>query len=285
VTRFDTIVIVDWAAGKDTGPRQRKDAIWAGVSLRGAEESPVYLRNRALAEAWLEELFLAEISAGRRVFAGFDFPFGYPSGFVRKVTGSDDPLVLWDWFAANLMDSPQNNNRFALAGRLNRLFPGNGPFWFNGLAEDIPDLPRKGRARAGHGMAEHRDCDLAAGAFTCWQMGGAGAVGGQVMTGMASLSRLRARIAGDVAVWPFEPLDRPVAFVEVWPSLFAGQVAARAQPGEIRDAAQVRVLSDIVRALQGEGKLGGVLSGVPEAARQEEGWIFGLSSGQERQAA
>ena len=39
---------------------------------------------------------------------------------------------------------------------------------------------------------------LAPGAFTCWQMGGAGAVGGQVMTGLAVLQRLRRRFAGQL---------------------------------------------------------------------------------------
>ena len=285
MTGYDTIVIVDWASGNDTGPKPRKDAIWACVLRDEAPGAPVYLRNRAVAEDWLARLFQAELAAGRRIFAGFDFPFGYPLGFARRVTGTDDPLVLWDWFARHLEDAPKGNNRFHLAGHLNRLFPGTGPFWFTGLKAEIPDLPRKGRARDGHGMAERRACDRAAGAFTCWQMGGAGAVGGQVMTGMACLSRLRARFADAIAVWPFEALDRPIALVEVWPSLFSRQIAAQTRPREIRDAAQVRYVANLVRSLRREGQLEAVLNSAPEDARLEEGWIFGLHGQEQRQVA
>lgn len=275
--RFDTIAVIDWSGGNDTGPRPRKDAIWAAVVRGSGAEEPVYLRNRDLAESWLATLVSDELAAGRRLLAGFDFPFGYPSGFAARVTGSADPLSLWDWYAAALADSPAGNNRFHLAARLNRLFPGAGPFWFNGLRTDIVDLPRRGTDRAGHGMTERRLCDsLAKGAFTCWQMGGAGAVGGQVMTGMARLARLRATFPGQIAVWPFEPLHRPVALVEVWPSLFADEVRAAMRPGEIRDRAQVRVVAARLAQLQSGGHLEAMLADVPTAARQEEGWIFGL---------
>jgi molybdopterin molybdotransferase len=278
--RFDTFVVVDWSGGKDTGPRPRKDAIWAGVVRKGLSEVPVYLRNRQAAEGFLSALFREELAAGRRIFAGFDFPFGYPEGFASRVTGRPEPLVLWDWYAEALEDGPAGNNRFDLAGRLNQSFPGTGPFWFNGLRVDIPGLPRKGRARIGHGMAEKRLCErLAKGAFTCWQMGGAGAVGGQVITGMRSLSRLRSAFPGQIAVWPFEPLSRPIAFVEVWPSLFSGQIAALRSDGEIKDRAQVRVLADHVAAMSVRGDLNAALAEVPAVARAEEGWIFGLSPG------
>ncbi len=278
--RFDTFVIVDWSGGKDTGRRPRKDAIWAGVVRKGRTEAPEYLRNRQAAEDFLTTLFREELGAGRRVFAGFDFPFGYPAGFARMLVGRPDPLALWDWFAAHLEDTPSGNNRFDLAGLLNTRFPGIGPFWFNGLKRDIPDLPRKGRLRdTDHGMEERRLCEHhAKGAFTCWQMGGAGAVGGQVMTGMARLARLRAAFPGQIAVWPFEPLSLPIALVEVWPSLFASDIAAEQGKDEIKDRAQVRVLADRIAALAACGELSAALDDVPDAARAEEGWIFGLPS-------
>ena len=286
MTAFDTFVVIDWTGGRDTGARPRKDAIWAAVNRGEVADAPVYLRNRQVAEDWIAALIDEETAAGRRVFIGFDFPFGYPDGFARRVTGSDDPLALWDWFANNLKDAPDGNNRFHLAASLNALFPGTGPFWFNGLKEDVEGLPRKGRAREGHGMPDRRRCEvLATGAFTCWQMGGAGAVGSQVMTGMACLSRLRARFATDVAVWPFESLDKPVAFVEVWPSLHASEIAAETNAGEIKDAAQVRVMAQRIAGMQRSDALSSAISGVPVAARREEGWIFGLSPRQLVEAA
>ncbi len=277
--KFDTIVIVDWSGGNDRGARPKKDAIWSAVIRDGEAEPSVYHRNRIVAENWLANLFADELVAGRRVFAGFDFPFGYPDGFATRVTGSPDPLTLWDWFAAHLDDAPMRNSRFELAGRLNSLFPGIGPFWFNGLAADIPGLPRKGRERHSHGMPERRLCELhAKGAFSCWQMGGAGAVGSQVMTGTATLSRLRARFPGNIAVWPFQPLDAPIALVEVWPSLFADEVRGAMGPDDIKDEVQVRTLAARIHGMQARGGLTTTLAEVPGAACREEGWIFGLGA-------
>lgn len=274
---FDTIIIVDWSGGNDRGPTPKKDAIWAALIRDDTAEPPRYFRNRQVAEAWLGDIFAAELAAGRRVLAGFDFPFGYPSGFSRRVTGRADPLAIWDWFAARLEDEPKRNNRFHLAGRLNALFPGTGPFWFNGLKEDVAGLQRRKDGWGGHGLEERRLCERAAkGAFSCWQMGGAGAVGSQVMTGMAALARLRAQSPGAIAVWPFEALDAPIALLEVWPSLFARAVAAATRPDDIKDAVQVSVLADWIAGLRNEGTLERALSDMPEEARIEEGWIFGL---------
>ena len=270
MTPFRTFAVIDWSGGNDTGPTPRKDAIWAAVVRDGVAEDPVYLRNRVLAFDWLSVLIETEYAAGRRLLIGFDFPFGYPAGFAHAVTGSDDPLRLWDFFAKELQDTPEANNRFDLAGRLNRLFPGTGPFWFNATSREIPDLPRKGTDRTGHGLPERRRVEeIANGSFPCWQMGGAGAVGGQVMTGLATLARLRSRFPGKLASWPFEPLDRPVALVEIWPSLIAETVAAA--PDTIKDRAQVRLLARALSRLPDPN-----LAAMLDVDAPEEGWILGV---------
>ena len=276
----DTVVMVDWSGGNDTGRRPRKDAIWAAVARRGEGGiARLYLRNRIVATGWLRDILGAELRAGRRVLAGFDFPFGYPAGFAHALTGRADPLAVWGWMAEQLEDAPKANNRFDLAGRINGMFPGTGPFWFNAAGRDIPGLPHKGRDRGGHGMAERRAVeDRAKGSFTCWQMGGAGAVGSQAMTGIAALERLRRDLPGAVAVWPFEPLDRPVAFVEVWPSLLAEEVKAALRPGEVKDAVQVRLLARAILAMAEGDTLAEALAAVPADARAEEGWIFGVGT-------
>ena len=190
--------------------------------------------------------------------------------FARAVTEKDDPLALWAFFADALKDHPRRNNRFALAGALNARFPGIGPFWFNGGKVDVPHLPRRGRARGGHGMAERRLCEARAkGTFTCWQMGGAGAVGGQVMTGIALLERLRKKIPGKIGVWPFDLTDQPIAFVEVWPSLLAEAVAAEGDP--IKDRAQVRLLARALSHLPADA-----LRDMLTVDAPDEGWILGL---------
>lgn len=266
---FDTIAILDWSGGNDRGPRPKADAIWLAVVRQGVAEEPVYLRNRQVAEAALSELMAEEQAAGRRLFLGVDFPFGYPQGFAEALTGRADPLALWDWFETRIEDAPKSNNRFDLAGEINRRFGGTGPFWSNGLPRDIDGLPRTKQGYR-NPFPDRRACeDRANGAFTCWQMAGAGAVGSQVFMGLPVLERLRRRF--DVAVWPFEPLDRAVALVEVWPSLLAPRIAAERAPGEIKDRAQVRVLARGIADLPAE-----TLTAMLDVTAPEEGWIFGL---------
>jgi molybdopterin molybdotransferase len=269
VTAFQTIAMVDWSGGNDTGTNPREDAIWVAVSRLGQLETPVYLRNRVEAEKWLAGLIDAEMQASRRVLIGFDFPFGYPKGFAAALTGRADPFAVWEWFERQIQDTPTLNNRFDLAGQINQaLGQGQGPFWSNGLRKrDIAGLPR---TKAGYvnPFPDRRAAELRAkGSFTCWQMAGAGAVGSQVFTGLPVLSRLRKRFAGRVAVWPFEALDKPVAFVEIWPSL----TVTPAPENMIKDAWQVQETVRQVAALDAD-----VLARILDVTAPEEGWIFGL---------
>lgn len=265
---FDTFAMVDWSGGNDTGPRPRRDAIWA--CRAGA--APVYLRNRQSAEAWLTDLVETELDAGRRLCLGFDFPFGYPTGFAQALTGRQDPFAVWSWFETRLQDGPDANNRFALAGEINlKLGAGRGPFWFNGLGRDIDGLPRD-RSDYANPFAERRRAETQAqGAFTCWQMGGAGAVGGQVMTGLPVLARLRQRFDGQVAVWPFEAMTSPVCLVEIWPTLLDPAVRAQTGPEDIRDAVQVKTVAEALARLHPDQ-----LSEMLDVSAPEEGWILGL---------
>ena len=269
MTSFDSFAVVDWNAGNDRGAAPKKDAIWVGSVLGGVSQEPVYLRNRAVAFEYLGELIEAELAKGRRLMLGFDFPFAYPTGFAAAI-GQSGALDVWDFFAEELKDTPQANNRFELAGALNKQFPGGGPFWFNGLKRDISGLSRKKPTEPIHGQCDRRRVEkLAKGTFTCWQMGGAGAVGGQVMTGMAALAKLRQRFAGNVSVWPFEPLVTPIAFVEIWPSLI--DKAVRASGDAIKDRAQVRLLAQAFARLPDEA-----LSRMLDVKPNDEGWILGV---------
>ncbi|MCV6586190.1 MAG: molybdopterin-binding protein [Marinibacterium sp.] len=278
MTPFNRFVMVDWSGGNDTGPRPRKDAIWACE----AGLPPQYLRNRACAETHLAARIDAALAAGERLMIGFDFPFGYPQGFARDLTGQADPLALWDWLDARIEDSPQANNRFDLAGRINTdLGGGQGPFWGNALSRDIAGLPR-GKVGYKNRFADRRACETRAkGSFTCWQLSGAGAVGSQMLMGLPVLARLRRRFAGQIAVWPFEPLDRPVAFVEIWPSLIAPVIAdeiAQRLDDPIKDAVQVELVARALAALSGP-----ILGQMLDVDAPVEGWILGL--GHERALA
>lgn len=261
---YDTYVMVDWSGGNDRGPTPTKDAIWACI----AGQDPVYFRNRQLVEIWLSDLFKTELAAGRRVLAGFDFPFGYPAGFAKSTTGSNDPLALWAWFNDRITDSPKSNNRFDIAGALNSLTDGIGPFWANGLSRDIANLPRKGNDRTARANPERRQVEnLAKGSFTCWQMAGAGAVGSQIMMGLPMLHRLREKFAGSVCVWPFENTTAPITIAEIWPTLFAGPPPE----GMIKDAHQVQATAAHFASLTPDD-----LHAIMDVTAPEEGWILGV---------
>lgn len=265
MTRFDTVLMVDWSGGNDRGVRPVKDAIWACAARDGRAEEPVYLRNRQVAEDWISNFFDTERADGRRVLAGFDFPFGYPKGFAQALCGSASPFAIWDWFESNVKDTPEHNNRFDLAGEINARFGGHGPFWANGLKRDIPNLPRR-KDSYENPFPEKRAAEFSAkGAFTCWQLAGAGAVGSQVLMGLPVLARLRR--THKAAVWPFEALDKDIALIEIWPSLTLGA----APSGQIKDAWQVQEIARTVSGLAPD-----VLARMLDIDEPEEGWIFGI---------
>ncbi|MEL7258083.1 MAG: gephyrin-like molybdotransferase Glp [Pseudomonadota bacterium] len=271
MTRFDRIAIVDWSGGNDTGPRPKKDAIWMGCAAEGQDDQPIYLRNRIKAEAAIASLIEDALEKGQWLCVGFDFPFGFPKGFAKALTGQAHVFAVWDWLEERIEDTPKANNRFDVAGQINEMFSGVGPFWFNGLKREIAHLPRKD-TRTGHGMKKWRQAEKnAPGAFSCWQVGGAGAVGGQVLMGLPVLNRLRRQFEGHIAIWPFEPLDRPISFVEIWPGLINPVVKEAEAKGGIRDAEQVRLLARAVSRLSADD-----LEAMLDVDAPEEGWIMGL---------
>jgi molybdopterin molybdotransferase len=268
--RFDSIVVVDWAAGNDRGPRPGADATWTATVRDGALQDAIRHRNRDVLSRRLTGLLAEEMRAGRRVLAGFDFAFAYPAGFARALTGQDDPLALWDWFAANPRDDPKANTRLDLVGPINTGLGHHGPFWFNGLRREVPGLARRARSslrgeargrtarpRLLHGMAD----------------GGCGCRRVADHDGLPRLAALRRIFAGDLAVWPFEAPDRAIVLAEVRPSLIAE--AVRAVADSIRDRAQVRLLADAIWRLQAEEGLERAFAAASGGPRGE-GWILGV---------
>lgn len=273
---FDTIVVADWSAAKRAPARPSKDAIWLGITRSGVSEDPVYCRTRQEAEAWIVALITQETAAGRRLLVTFDFPFGYPVGFVRHVTGSDDPFALWAWFADRIEDRPDGaNNRFDVAETLNAMFEGPGPFWGKLDRDKWPGVPYRKEGIAFDVVAEKRACDrVARASSSCFQLAFPPTVGGQVMMGLPMLSRLR-KLDG-VRVWPFEDWQQaPVVLAEIWPGVIEPAVKAALAtqgPDAIRDREQVRLLAMALSRLPVDD-LYRVMAEVPAAAR-EEAWIL-----------
>jgi hypothetical protein len=267
------VLMVDWSARSARSPAKRtKDAIYV------AENGPTgrfatYCRSRAEAQAHLESRFDTALAQGWHLLAGFDFPFGYPRGFAGAVTGSDDPFALWQWLAEAIEDDARNaNNRLEVADRINAMLPGVGPFWSHPVGKTPAHVPFRKPPHAGYPFAERRQVEtIATGASTCFQLYGNGAVASQTLLGLPRLQALRQRYGTAVAVRPFEDRAAPIVLAEVYPSLLDREIKARQRPGEVFDAAQVRVLAAAFAGLDA-----GLRDAILREGDREEGWIAGL---------
>lgn len=277
MTGFDTFAVVDWSAGRSRPLRPSKDAIWIGINRGGDAQPPLYCRSRLDAEHCLHGLIAQEVTAGRRLLLTFDFPFGYPVGFARKVVGDDSTLALWDWFETQISDDAAGrNNRYEVAEALNQLFSGPGPFWGKSHRHKWPGVPYRKEGIRFDQIAEKRATDIVAkAASSCFQMAFPPTVGGQVMMGLPVLARLR-RDSGARA-WPLEETrGAQVVLAEIWPGLVEPAVRDAMQalgPGAIRDREQVRLLANALAQLP-PGRLASEMAYLPPEAR-EEAWILG----------
>ncbi len=250
---FDTHIVVDWSARSKPSPvRPSRDSIWWAAVREGHALEPEYVRTRHEAVRRLCAFIAGELEAGRRILAGFDFPFGYPAGVAERLMGRASACALWDWLAERIEDEPDNaNNRYEVAQTINGLWKGVGPFWgrprqWSQFAA-IPTTEKERTCRP----RERRIADLRAiGAKTVWQLAYSGSVGSQVLVGLPALKRLlgHPRIGGRGAVWPFDTGLRapdthkaPLVLAEIYPSLLRTQVGECREDGEVLDRAQVRV--------------------------------------------
>ena len=230
----------------------------------------------------IEDQLEKATAAGWRLLVGFDFPFGYPAGTARMLTGRAGWEAVWSRIAEVIEDDSRNkNNRFDAAALLNTPFVGEGPFWGNGLSRDIPGLPRK-KPTSGWGVnlpanLRHAESEVK-GAQEVWKLNGAGSVGGQALTGIAALEGLRNCTGAQI--WPFETLGEGCSHVlaEIYPSLI------EPNPGsEVKDARQVDAVAAALQRLDESGELNrhlGAPSRMPADVRKavctEEGLILGM---------
>ena len=290
---FDTHIVVDWSAAavRATG---ENSIWWAAVIGEGCVLEPRNPPTRHKAIESLAAFIADELDAGRRVLAGFDFPFGYPAGVAERLTGEASALAVRDWLAKHVQDEPDNdNNRFEVAERMNGFWKGIGPFWGRPRQwSQFKNIPTKETARTCR-PRERRIADkLTKGAKTVWQLAYAGSVGSQVLLGLPALKRLLEdpRIGGRGRVWPFDtgltaPDTREARLVlaEIYPSLLRKQVNEQQEDGEVLDRAQVRVNAAAFARLDRQGGLAPLFEGAcglsPDECRvivEEEAWILGL---------
>ena len=142
---FDRYAIVDWSASNT--PTTGKDSIWIAFAEReGAETRLLETANpstRSAAMAMLRQFFRDSLAENKRVFAGFDFPFGYPAGAAAAIAGTPDWRALWHFLAEAMQDRDDNfSNRFEVTGRLNREALAFAPmYWGRPMHQEVPGLP------------------------------------------------------------------------------------------------------------------------------------------------
>lgn len=272
---FDAFIVIDWSAS--ARPARGKDSIWIGQSGQGAS-APVNPPTRAKAMEIVEERLAVAHAEGWRVLIGADFPFAYPTGFARALTGQVGALALWFWFADRVVDHPDNqNNRFVLADQINAGLPGVGPFWGRPSHLNLPHLPVRGSTRCDMPFAERRVVEQSERRLQpVWKLYTTGSVGSQAILGIAHLAALRRRLGRRCAVWPLEPWsDAEVVLAEVWPSLLARPVAAARHAYTCTDAAQVDLLARAFAGLSADELSGLLQPDHPADLLAEEGWILG----------
>lgn len=292
---FDGYLMVDWSAAAT--PRTGADSIWYALVERG--EGLVALNNpptRIAALQAVRAICRDYVHSDRRLLAGFDFPNGYPRGTAARAGLDGTPWrALWNHLAAEIEEGAGNrNNRFAVAADLNRRMSGRPfPFWGCSSRMEGETLGRKKtRDFRDDGVPEFRLVErIAKGAKSCWQLLGAGSVGGQVLTGIPVQHTLHSDpdFGDAVTVWPFETGFREpdvdgawrIVIAEIYPSLFPVTVHGDA----VKDALQVETVARALADWDGDRTLPCHFAGPgtlrPEERRiieREEGWILGAGT-------
>lgn len=306
---FDTYVMVDWSGG-NSRKGGKKDCIWIAYGLAtNCVPTTMSPRSRTEAVQEIRSILAACVARKGRVLLCADFAYGYPKRFASLVPNSAGVPAwrkVWRHFDQQLQDDigtrnpdkPSNkNNRFSVASAINARVLGAspGPFFSLFKAGSHPHVPQNQPpqpfASSVGEMNMRRITDDHAGSGTPFRLFGNGSVGGQSLTGIPRLEKLRSdpEFEACSAVWPFETGWAPssgawldpglhILHAEIYPSV--GPVLADL----VRDRGQVRGMWHWARNLDAQGLLidefkipQGIVSGSreDEVIRSEEGWILG----------
>lgn len=298
---FDSYIIADWSAASK--PASGADSIWIGALSPDARLKLQFQSSNPDTRAKAYEQLVAAIERlirrGDRVLLGFDFPIGYPAGTSNALQLNSETLAPWqlmhDFLSQNLKDKPDNNNnRFALAARMNRLISGEAfPFWGCPRKDVISTLSdKKPRAHQPDEPAEYRLCEQTALAAktgrpqSVWKLAYVGAAGGQAFTGIPVIQKLKSHFQDKLAIWPMETgwIEHEdqlpqIMVAEVYPSIITESVPK----GRIKDEFQVESLAKWLADSDSNSRLRGMLNrpdkvDLPDSERilAEEGWILGI---------
>ncbi len=242
--------------------------------------------------AIIRELVDQELSAGRRTLIAIDLSLGFVAGTAHILGLNQKPAwrATWRELERRITDSDKNlNNRIAVANDLNRA-SGIRLFWGRPASSSFDQyqfVPIRNIAvdsLAPNPLPRLRVSERLAttGMQSNWQLVGQGAVGGQVLTGLAHLSTFERNYDDAIAVWPFCGLGdpgTPVVLVETWHSLFPFEHLR----ASCRDEAQVRGTAEALRANRDQldtwfapPSLLVLSKREQRSVINEEGWTFGV---------
>ncbi len=294
---FQAYIISDWSAKNGLSPKsESKDAIWIAQKTGNKKAASRYCRSRHEAKEYLEELLNGHLKRGNKVFAGFDFSFGYPSGFANLLGNSDANKweYIWKIISEEVKDNKKNeNNRFNAANRINRKIENikGGPFWGHPHQHSYSHLeplsPYKGKTPALLPLKEKRLCEEELpGTQSTWKLFGNGSVGGQALLGISLLNEFRTNhvFSSKISVWPFNSgfnlPEKEIVFAEIWP----GSLKLNKDSNKIKDEVQVTSFAEALHEIDGTPdfmkyfQVPILTSEQQKTCIEEEGWVFGVGT-------
>ncbi len=283
---FDLVIMVDWSAARGVTKKPRADRCWLAWGTPHKRSEPKCFSTRLQCERGIVEL---AAGCSGRALVGMDFPFGYSAAAGLPVA-----RALCRTLAELVHDSEDGtSNRFEAAAELNRRLSLAGhcppPFWGHPQGRRYDDLtPTKPACPLReYRLIESRLRGRSLNIQSAFKLFGAGSVGSQTITGLASVHRMLtdSSLGQRAVLWPFETRwsERinadSVVFAEIWPTLGDFR-APRFAHHPIKDARQVAAMVDwaccnpdaLARSLR---RPDGLSETEEQIAREQEGWIIG----------
>ena len=301
---FDRHIAIDWSASSK--PNTGADSIWLCDCRSATGSTLLNPPTRADAAGVVASIVSETAESGGRTLIGVDVSFATPSGLARALGLATENgwLAVWKTIAGMTTDGPRNkNNRFEIGATLNRRINSGtalaGPFWGCPARFDDEDLePTKGsfphHTSDGSALAEFRQCerfllDQGLRPQSTWKLAYQASVGGQFLTAVPILLRLRESHPQWVRIWPFDtgfvdasgsgrPEKGQTWFAEAWPGAF--WTAGQAKSVMVKDAEQVTAVVESMVVADAEGTLADWLAepdcevtNLPQILN-EEGWVL-----------
>lgn len=315
MAEFDAYIVVDWSS--NSAPKTGEDSIWyyrvKRASSQVGHDEPQNPRTRHQASEEIAEILRDHERHGIATLVGFDFPYGYSAGFAAAlglpprdqahgVAGNVRPDIFEDQRRRSQSKQPLGSGCGAEPASFRQTISVLGmsrqqgravPFGYaTGFAAFL--TPRKLHPYPPDGLQEFRLTDKRAkGAQSAWKLCFAGSVGGQALTGIPVVARLRAdpQLVAISVVWPFEtglrqlPQRRERSWLILHAEIFPPLIKAKPNHGEVKDRAQVRELALYFARADEKAELNEMFAGPTDLSEEqrrsveaEEGWILGVKS-------